>query len=306
MGGGLIGIIVTVTTLVAVGGSLFFVFRMLGGISGKQAELNRLLQTGMPGTGRIVGLGATGMSVTVMGHRHLDVALTVEVQVPGRPPYMVQTSQLISELRLPSVQPGAQVAVRVDPMNPMKIAIADGAPPGMAAGGAPGWGGPPMGAQPMGGMGAQPMGGMGMGGQPMGGYGGQPMMMGGGGFVAPDVNQAIKKSLLSPFSLFIFFITTVPICVIMLAVFVDWSAFMAPDDDEPATPAVPGAAPAAPAEGGIPKGGYCEATVRCCKVVFNDAPGSNCDQMGKLPAAGCKSAYDGYVQSAKAQGKTCN
>lgn len=298
----MIGIIVTVTTLVAVGGSMFFMFKVFGGLHNKQAALQQLLATGMPATGRVVGLGATGMSVTVMGHRHLDVALTLEVNLPGRPPYTVQTSQLISELRLPSVQPGAQVQLRVDPANPNRVAVADGAPAGApmaqagwpgapgqpgAPQGQPGWGGPPGGPPPGGApgawggapMGQQPM----MGGMPMGGMhmGGMP----GAGFVAPDINAAVKKSLLSPMSIFILFITTVPITVIMLATFVDWSALGADDD--------------------APKGGYCEATARCCKVVFNNAANSNCDQMKNLPAAGCKSAYEGYERSAKAQGKTC-
>src|SRR5690606_33441865 len=114
-------------------------------ISGGQAEQARILQTGQPATGRVVGLGTTGTTVTIMGHRHLQLALTVEVQAPGRPPYMVQTTQLISELRIPSLQPGAQLSLRVDVMDPNKIAIADGAPP--AAGCAPqapgGWPGAP-------------------------------------------------------------------------------------------------------------------------------------------------------------------
>ena len=292
---GLIGIIVTLTTLAAVGGSMFFVFKAFGGIHKKQAEVQQLLATGQPATGRIHALGTTGTSLTVMGHRHLDVILTVEVQVPGRAPYTVQTTQMISELRLPSVQPGASVQLRVDPMNPNRIAIADGAPAASpaaaawgargAAPGAPGWGGPP-GAPPQGAWGAAPgaPGAPGAYGAPMGGA---PMMMGGGaGFVAPDINQAVKKSLLSPMSLFILFITTVPITVIMLVTFVDWSAFASEDD-------------------GTPKGGYCEATARCCKVVFGAAGGANCDQMKNLPAAGCKSAYEGYERSAKAQGKTC-
>lgn len=297
---GLIGIIVTLTTLAAVGGTMFFVFKAFGGIHKKQAEVQQLLATGQPATGRIMGLGTTGTSLTVMGHRHLDVILTVEVQVPGRPPYTVQTTQMISELRLPSVQPGAQVQLRVDPMNPNRIAIADGAPaasPAVAAwgarGGAPaaqGWGGPP-GAPPQGawappGAPGQTPGAFGapMGGAPMMGGG---MMGPGGGFVAPDINQAVKKSLLSPMSLFIFFITTVPITVIMLATFVDWSAFASEDD-------------------GAPKGGYCEAIVRCCNVVAGSSPAAaNCANWKNLPAAGCKDAFEGYKKSAEAMGKTC-
>ena len=295
---GLVGIIVTLTTLVAVGGSMFFVFKMIGGITGNQAEQNRILQTGQPAAGRVVGLGTTGTTVTIMGHRHLQLALTIEVQVPGRPPYVVQTTQLISELRIPSLQPGAQLSLRVDPMNPNKIAIADGAPPpagGFAPQAAGGWPGAPGG--PMAGAPGQPMmGAPGAYGAPpqQGAWGGAPMAPGMGmagpgmGFVAPDVGQAMKKSLLSPMSLFIFFITTVPITVIMLAVFVDWSAIFGGDE-----------------ESGVPKGGYCEATARCCKVVFANAANASCDQMKNLPGAGCKQAFEGYQQSAKAQGKTC-
>jgi hypothetical protein len=297
--GGLVGIVVALTTVAAIGGTLFIVIRVIGGISKKQEAVRQLLATGQPATGRVLGLGTTGTSMAVMGHRHLDVVLTLEVHLPGRPPYTVQTTQMISELRLPSVQPGAQVHLRVDPMNPNRVAVADGVAPSMGGGptapgapmtpGSPGaggawagppgapaaaaWSGAPVGAPAMGAMGAM----------------GAPAMMGapGGGFVAPDMGQAMKKGLLSPLWLFVFFITTVPITVIMLATFVDWSAFASEED-------------------GAPEGGYCAALVRCCKVVAGGTPAaSNCDNWANLPAAGCKDAYAGYQQSAKAQGKTC-
>ena len=85
------------------------------------------------------------------------------------------------------------------------------------------------------------------------------------------------------FSIILTVVISVIVAVPLLLVFVDWSAITG--------------------DGNAPEGGYCEALVRCCKYVHGSK--GNCDQWEGLPAAGCESAYDGYKQSAEAQGKTC-
>jgi hypothetical protein len=319
--GSMIGVIVTVVTLVAVGGSLFIMYKVFSGIAGKQQATQRLLATGIRGTARVLDIGATGTSMAVMGQRSVEIALTLEVSLPGRPPYMTQTTQFIPDIRLPSVQPGSMVQVAVDQMNPNLLAIADGmagggglkgaggpmmgggswgAAPGApmiqpTAGAAPGgWGAPPPGAPP-GAYGAPP-GGMGA---PMGMPMGMPM---GGGFATPDMGKAMKRSM--KMTIAILFITTVPIAIIMAVTFVDWSAFGI-DLDGGSDDSGSGKKGDDEASGDIPKGGYCEGTVRCCKVVFNNAANANCDNWKNLPAAGCKSTWESYSQTAKSQGKTC-
>jgi len=356
--GSMLGVVITLVAVGISAGSLFLFWKVFAGIQQKQAAVQQLLATGIPGTARILGLEATGTSVAVMGKRSIGVNLVLEVNVPGRAPYQAQVNQLINELLVASVQPGATVAVRVDPQNPNIIAVAPGAPVGpmpvQGAWGAPAGGmkignaawnqpgapaplmgaqagyGPPGGPPPGAGYGAPPgagygappaaagwgappvmgagMPGMGMPGMGMPGMGMPNMGMPGmhaAGFGSADIGKAMKRSM--KLAIVIMLVTTVPIVAIMLAVFVDWSAFGIGGDDESPTSRggdVPGGGDASPG-GAIPKGGYCEATVRCCKVVFPNAATNNCDNWKNLPASGCKTTWESYSQSAKSQGKTC-
>lgn len=81
----------------------------------------------------------------------------------------------------------------------------------------------------------------------------------------------------------IMLVTTVPITLIMLYTFVDFSGLT----------------------GGGPEGGYCEAAARCCKTVSSGS--AACDNFAGsgMPVEGCKQALEGYEKSAKALGKTC-
>ena len=179
----LIGVIITI---VVVGGAMFTVFRVIGGLTRGQAERERLLRTGLPARARVLGVQMGGMTVTVGGLRSLQLQIAAEIHVQGRPPYPAQITSLVSELQIPQVQPGLWMAVRIDPMNPQSMAIEA---TGVGAPGTPGPGAPvagaPMGASPgfaaapgYGGMGAGPgipaAPGGGFGGAPGGGFGGAP------------------------------------------------------------------------------------------------------------------------------------
>jgi len=297
-------IIVLVSTIVPIVLVVFVIAKVFGGISKRTQDTEQLMATGMPAQGRVLGISTTGTSLTVMGHRHLDLVLQVEVQLPGRPPYVAQFTQLVSELRVPSLQPGAMIALRVDPQNPVHMVVADGAP---AAAGAQ-WPGAPMGMAPaaspfgMGAGGAPPMAGQPFGPPPgspgpapgfgamtppVGGapaWGPAPAMMGvapGVGFGAPNIGGALKKSW--RFSIIMMVVTTVPVLVILLAVFVDWSALFGGDD--------------------APKGGWCKGAARCCQVVHGGA--AECEQWKNFPGSGCKDVYESYQKAAKTMGKTC-
>ncbi len=95
------------------------------GLGGEQKEIQRILQVGLPAHARVLQLQHTGSSVSFGADRHLRVVLLLEIHPQGRPPYMAHAQQLISELYIPSIQPGAWIHVRVDPASPTtKIAIA--------------------------------------------------------------------------------------------------------------------------------------------------------------------------------------
>jgi len=122
MGAGL-GIVITLVSilfsLVVFGGVAFVMWKVFGGLMKQSQERQALLATGMPAMGRVIQLVDTGMLV----NNNPQVRIVVEVQMPGRPPYPADTTMIVSMLAIPRVQPGCMVQLRVDPMNPARIAI---------------------------------------------------------------------------------------------------------------------------------------------------------------------------------------
>ncbi len=247
-------------------------------LGGDQKEIERILQIGVPAQARVLDLQHTGSSVSFGAHRHLVLMLGLEVHPQGGAPYHVRCQQTVSELQIPSLQPGAWLQVRVDPANPQKLAIAGAGALQPGAYGAPGM--PPMQPGAYGAPGMQP-GMMGMPGMPM-----QPGMMGmpGGvaGWGAAQTGAAMNKAFSR--AIWMTAIISIVVTVPLLAVFVDWSSIVGGE--------------------GAPKGGYCKALVRCCKQVHGAA--GQCDSYANLPAAGCETAYEAMKSSGQARGKTCD
>ncbi|MBL9022544.1 MAG: hypothetical protein JNL21_10090 [Myxococcales bacterium] len=255
---------------------------IMGALMKGQKATNDLLQRGTPARGRILQLGTTGGSVAVMGHRHLKLILTVEVWPQMGQPYTATFEQLISELQLPSVQPGAQVELRVDPQNPSRIALA-------SVGGAGAMGQQPMGQQPMG--------------QP-GPWGAQPQAPMGAPMPVAVMTPQYKSAV--PMIAIIMFFTTVPTVGILLYVFWDFESMFggsssksSSDDDESASDDEE--------KPKKKKGGVCSQAAACCKVIGQGTAASACDNFEKgMPVSGCRQALDGYKQAAKAMGKSCD
>jgi hypothetical protein len=116
---GTTGIIIIISIVITVV-VLFFVFRMVSGITRGAKQTRELLATGVPAQARILQLGETGMFV----NNNPAVDILLEVHPPDRPPYQVQTRMVVSMLRLAAIQPGNVVPVRFDPADPTKVAIA--------------------------------------------------------------------------------------------------------------------------------------------------------------------------------------
>lgn len=118
--GGMIGILTVVIILVTTVPILFFTFKMLGGLHKQAQEEQRLLATGQPATGQILSLGQTGTYI----NNQPQVNIILMVYPQGGAPYQAQITKILSMIEIPQYQPGAQVQVRYDPMNPAKVAIA--------------------------------------------------------------------------------------------------------------------------------------------------------------------------------------
>jgi hypothetical protein len=265
------GSFTVVIVLVSVLVPIVLVVGIMRALMKSQQVTDELLRSGAPAHGRILQLGTTGGSVAVMGHRHLKLILTVEVYPPGGSPYHATFEQLVSELQLPSVQPGASIELRIDPRNPARMAMASvgvGQPMQHAPGGF-----------------RQPPG-------PMGG----PIPV---AVMTPQYKSAF------PMMAIILFITTVPTAAILLYVFVDFSTLWggsssssravesdeAASEDEEEKPA---------------KKGVCARAALCCKVVSGETAAQACGNFEKgMPVEGCRQALASYEQAAKQLKKTC-
>jgi hypothetical protein len=88
-----------------------------------RAQSNRaLLTNGTPAQATIVSAAQTGTFV----NNNPQVALVLDVRPDGAPPFRAQAVQVVPLIALGQIQPGAVVAVRYDPANPGKVALARG------------------------------------------------------------------------------------------------------------------------------------------------------------------------------------
>ena len=86
----------------------------------KQAqEARRLLQVGRKGLATVVAVRDTGVMVDENPQAELDL----QVAVAGVEPYTVTHRQVIPPTKIPSVQVGAPVPLRVDPMDVNRVLI---------------------------------------------------------------------------------------------------------------------------------------------------------------------------------------
>lgn len=111
----LIIVFVVFILLVTVIPSLLMVRRVFGSL--KQTQT--LPATGGQAQAQILQLRDTGM--TLNDNPQIEVLL--EVRPMNRPAYQTQTRCYISRLRIPQVQPGATVNVKIDPQNPVNVAL---------------------------------------------------------------------------------------------------------------------------------------------------------------------------------------
>lgn len=90
----------------------------------QQTAATTIAATGIDGTATISAVRQGGAMI----NRQPIVELDLTVMVPGRPPLPVTVSQVVELVHLPRAQPGAQVAVKVDPKDPSVVFINWSAP----------------------------------------------------------------------------------------------------------------------------------------------------------------------------------
>jgi hypothetical protein len=132
---GVFEILMIVVSIVAgVGLPAFLVWKLVLPIFKASAQKQTLLQTGVPATVTILAMQDTGTRI----NDNPMLALTVNVEVQGRPVYQVMVQEIVPLIGLGMIQPGKQFAARVDPANAQSVAIdwsGQSAPPRVEQGG---------------------------------------------------------------------------------------------------------------------------------------------------------------------------
>ncbi len=80
---------------------------------------DKLIAQGLAGQATVVEAAETGMYV----NERPMVKLTLNVMLPGRPPYTIEHREVVPLIALGMITPGSTLPVAVDPVDPHKLAI---------------------------------------------------------------------------------------------------------------------------------------------------------------------------------------
>ena len=79
-----------------------------------------IVENGIPARAKILSVRQTG----VMLNNQPQVEFLLEVHPPSGMPYQTQAKAVVSLVQIPQVQPGAEVAVKIDPTDQSKVVFA--------------------------------------------------------------------------------------------------------------------------------------------------------------------------------------
>jgi hypothetical protein len=85
----------------------------------EQTKAANMAANGLPGTATVV---AVRQGTTMINFQPL-VEIDLTVMTPGRPPYPATVKQVVAPVSLPRLQPGAAVAVKIDPADATSVWI---------------------------------------------------------------------------------------------------------------------------------------------------------------------------------------
>ena len=86
------------------------------------AAIDRLARRGIRGRGLVLSAFQMSNGVTLGGRRFERKQMTLDVEIPGRPPYLVNGQFLVPRGQVEAI-PGSSLEVAVDPSNPSQIAV---------------------------------------------------------------------------------------------------------------------------------------------------------------------------------------
>ena len=110
--------------LLSIGLSFLSVMAGLGWLVLRPLRRNRrILATGRPARATILKVRRTGISIGGFGGSRRQLEFDLEVHANGAGTYTAHATRLVAPAELSAFAPGAEVAVRVDPANPTRVAI---------------------------------------------------------------------------------------------------------------------------------------------------------------------------------------
>ena len=107
--------VVPIVLVTVAGLAVFFFFmrRIMGGNA-------KLVASGIPGTALVLSVRDTGVT---LNNVNAVLEARLQVTIPGHAPYETTAEVTLGRMNWGTLQPGMTVAVKVDPMNPERVAI---------------------------------------------------------------------------------------------------------------------------------------------------------------------------------------
>jgi hypothetical protein len=109
-----------IVVLVLCGAGVIVVGSILLFVVVSRAARNPQIENGILGQATILRIWETGITV----NDRPQVGFSLNVQHPDGSSYEAETKAVVSLINLPQVQPGATVAVKIDPNNRSRVALA--------------------------------------------------------------------------------------------------------------------------------------------------------------------------------------
>jgi len=121
-------VIITVVLLLlpfVVGGFIFFgvFFGASAPFRRATRETRRVLATGRPAKAVVKRIGESSLGATVTVNDQPYLNLTLEIHDGYSDPYVVSFDTVVPRTEVPRVQPGDEIAVKVDSNDPEKVAV---------------------------------------------------------------------------------------------------------------------------------------------------------------------------------------
>lgn len=112
-------------TLVVLGATGFFLYRMFKGLS----QNSGLVKTGIPAPAVILNVEDTGVTM----NNSMQARLTLQVTPADRPPFQAVATTFVNRFQVGMLVPGASVQVKYDPGDITKVAVESLSAGGMSA-----------------------------------------------------------------------------------------------------------------------------------------------------------------------------